>query len=144
MDAVYQHGCTWRYDFNARKSGVLVFGEDERRRRINAENRVFKLGPAKVKEGMKYDHVGVKTSTQNDSCTGLEVRKLLFIRSIMILDDENLTKRIFIERAIKFFANKDEISEEWSIVADLLNTAGIFKLTNEIKNMVERKRTILY
>ena len=197
MDAVYQHGCTWRYDFNARKSGVLVFGEDERRRRINAENRIFKLGPAKVKEVMEYDHVGVKTSTQNDSCTGLEerigkarralhaisglgirkrglniatcniifwtivvpialfgcelwrleghsisilesfqvyagkriqrfhprspnicsfvglgwmrlarivqVRKLLFIRSIMILDDENLTKRIFIERAIKFF-----------------------------------------
>ena len=234
MDVVYQHRCTWRYDFNARKSGVLVFGENERRRKVNAKYRMFKLGPAKVKEVAEYDHVGVKTSVHSDSISGLEervgkarqalnastglgiyknglnivtcniifwtvvvpialfgcelwrmdarsinilesfqiyagkriqrfhppspnicsfdglgwmrlfrivqVRKLLFIRSIMALDDENLTKKIFTERATEFFANRNNLSDEWSIVADLLCTADIFKLTDEIKNMVERGR----
>ena len=74
MLVVYQHGCTWRYDFNARKSGVLVFGETERRRRINAKNRSFKLGPAIVKEVAEYDHVGIRTSVLSDSISGLEER----------------------------------------------------------------------
>ena len=234
MDAVYQHGCTWRYDFNARKSGVLVFGESARERQINARNRTFKLGPAKVKEVTEYDHVGVRTSVDSYNCSGLEdrigkarralnaisglgirknglnmstcnvifwtivvpialfgcelwqmdwhsihilesfqiyagkrlqrfhprspnvcsfiglgwmrlsrivqVRKLLFIRSIMVLDDNNLSKKIFVERAAKVFENENEhpLSEEWSIVTDLLHTADIFNLTNEIKNMVLR------
>ena len=68
----------------------------------------------------------------------VQVRKLLFIRFIMALDDENLTKKIFIECATKFFMNENDLSKEWSIVADLLRTADIFKLTNEIKNMLER------
>ena len=63
---------------------------------------------------------------------------MLFIRSIMTLDDDNITKVIFIERATKFFMDENDLSEEWSIVADLLRTAEIFKLTDEIKNMVER------
>ena len=234
MEAVYQHGCTWRYDFNARKSGVLVFGESDRERQTNARNRVFKLGPAKVKEVREYDHVGVRTSVDSTNCSGLEdrigkarralnaisglgirknglnmstcniifwtivvpialfgcelwrmdghsinilesfqiyagkrlqrfhprspnmcsfiglgwmrlfrivqVRKLLFIRSIMVLDDKNLSRKIFIERATKVFDNEDEhpLSEEWSIVADLLHTADIFNLTDEIRNMVLR------
>ena len=27
MRIVYNHGCTWRYQLNAKKSGVLVYGE---------------------------------------------------------------------------------------------------------------------
>ena len=74
MDVVYNHGCTWRYDLNARKSGVLVFGEDRRNHDRNASNRIFKLGPAKVKEVTEYDHVDVKTSIFPGSTTGVEER----------------------------------------------------------------------
>ena len=74
MDAVYNHGCTWRYDFNARKSGVLVFGENRRTHERNAPNRIFKLGPARVKEVTEYDHVGVKTSIFHECLTGIEER----------------------------------------------------------------------
>ena len=28
MQAAYRHWCTWRYDFNAKKSAVLRLGED--------------------------------------------------------------------------------------------------------------------
>ena len=27
MDIVYNHGCAWHYEFNAKKSGILVYGE---------------------------------------------------------------------------------------------------------------------
>ena len=74
MDTVYRHGCSWRYDFNARKSGVLVFGENRRTHERNSKNRVFKLGPAKVKELFEYDHVGIKTSIFSDSTSGIEER----------------------------------------------------------------------
>ena len=32
MSKVYEHGCEWRFKFNASKSAVLVFGETERER----------------------------------------------------------------------------------------------------------------
>ena len=59
MRIVYQHGCTWRYEFNARKSGVLVY---EGERPINQQNvrmDEFRLGEAKVLERLEYDHVGI-------------------------------------------------------------------------------------
>ena len=74
MLAVYNYGCKWRYDFNARKSGVLVYGENRRTHQINRENRLFMLGPARVKETAKYDHVGVKASIYSDSTSGIEER----------------------------------------------------------------------
>ena len=40
---VNQHGCTWRYEFNARKSGVLVYGEDQTEHRCNKSVRDFRL-----------------------------------------------------------------------------------------------------
>ena len=72
MDIVYQHGCTWRYEFNARKSGVLVFGDGNNRGKD--QMREFQLGDAKVKECLKYDHVGVKTSVFVDDVSGVEER----------------------------------------------------------------------
>ena len=232
MEVVYNHGCTWRYDFNARKSGVLVFGEDRRNHDKNASIRIFKLGPAKVKEVTEYDHVGVKTSIFPGSTTGIEervgkarralnaisglgirrnglniatcnfifwtiivpiatygselwhlngdsikildtfqiyagkrvqrlyskspnvcsffglgwmrlmrviqVRKLLFIRAILALIA--IAKKVFVDRARIRRENIDNspLSEEWSVVDDLLNVVNVFRLNDEISNMVLR------
>ena len=62
MEIVYAHRRTWRYDFNARKSGVLVFGETNKEHLENSKNRSFRLGPDMVKEKTNYDHVGVNVS----------------------------------------------------------------------------------
>ena len=74
MDQVYLHGCTWRYDFNARQSGILVYGENRRAHDRNSINRSFRLGPAKVKEMTEYDHVGIRTSIYAGSTSGIEER----------------------------------------------------------------------
>ena len=50
MEIVHDHRRTWRYDFNARKSGVLVFGETQREHSENSRNRLFRLGHEKVGE----------------------------------------------------------------------------------------------
>ena len=67
MTAVYEHGCKWRYSFNASKSAVLVFGENRAQRRVGSEARMFKLGTERVKERVYYDHVGIKTCVQGDT-----------------------------------------------------------------------------
>ena len=60
MSKVYQHGCDWRYSFNASKSAVLVFGESEKERRLGSKYRMFSLGGQRVRERLYYDHVGIK------------------------------------------------------------------------------------
>ena len=67
MTRVYSHSCVWRYSFNAEKSAVLVFGESANERKIGTKNRIFKLGPDRVKERLYYDHVGVKTCVLGDT-----------------------------------------------------------------------------
>ena len=67
MQEVYQHGCDWRYSFNASKSAVLIFGESNRDRKIGTEHRMFALGGKRVKERLYYDHVGVKTCVKGDT-----------------------------------------------------------------------------
>ena len=52
MQIVWNHGCVWRYNYNASKRGVLVYGESKRENRKNACNREFLLGVSKVKEGI--------------------------------------------------------------------------------------------
>ena len=234
MDIVYNHGCKWRYDFNARKSGILVYGENHRAHLRNSKKRLFKLGPARVREVTEYDHVGVKTSIFADNTSGIEdrigkarralnaisgigirrrglniatcniifwsivvpialfgcelwrlngdsinmlqsfqiyagkkfqrfysripnvcsffglgwmrlvriiqVRKLLFVHAIMSLEDGNLSKIIFIERARRVLLNNNDIplSEDWSIVDDLLKVASLFNFNNEVSDMVLR------
>ena len=232
MDIVYQHGCTWHYEFNARKSGVLVFGDDNNNNRGKDQMREFQLGDAIVKERLKYDHVGVRTSVIVDDFSGVEervakarttfnaatglgirkngltiytcniifwslavptalygcevwrmsakaisiletfqlyaakkiqrfyakvpnvcclyalgwmrlerfvqVKKMLFIQSIMTLDDQTLSRKIFCERATVIFENEGHQLNEtgFSLVNDLLNTADIFNLWDEVRNMV--------
>ena len=232
MDIVYQHGCTWRYEFNARKSGVLVFDEDTVNNRSKYQMREFKLGNLKVKERLNYDHVGIWTSVLLDDVSGVaervakarttfnaatglgirrngltiatcniifwslavptalygcevwrmsnkainlletfqlyaakkiqrfyvkvpnacclyalgwmrlerfvQVKKMLFIRSILVLDDQTLSSKIFCERATVIFENGGQTMDVsgFSLVSDLLNTAAIFNLWNEVRNMV--------
>ena len=68
------------------------------------------------------------------------IKKLLFIRSIMVLDDQILSWRIFVDRAMYHFDNQDGhiFNEEWSVVLHLLNTAEEFNGIDDICNMVER------
>ena len=62
MCIVHRHGTKWRYQFNAVKSAVLVYGENPQTNKKNAKFRNFCLGGSQVKERVSYDHVGVKAS----------------------------------------------------------------------------------
>ena len=74
MTTVNKHGRTWRYDFNAKKSGVLVFGEGKREHERNSANRNFLLGTDRVLEKESYDHLGVKACIFENDTTGIEER----------------------------------------------------------------------
>ena len=74
MEQVHQHGCDWRYSFNAGKSAVLVFGESNKDRKHGSENRMFMLGGKRVKERLYYEHVGIKTCVKGDTCVRTEER----------------------------------------------------------------------
>ena len=56
---VNRHGCKWRYCFNAKKSGILVFGETPAMYRYNSKRRIFELGTDRVRERVAYEHIGV-------------------------------------------------------------------------------------
>ena len=62
IDLVHAHGCTLRYELNAKKSGVLVYGESPKEHERYSLDRIFKLGPNKVNERKNYDHVGIRNS----------------------------------------------------------------------------------
>ena len=51
MSIVHNHGCKWRYSFNASKSAVLVFGETQHERKHGSAARMFKLGDEGLKRG---------------------------------------------------------------------------------------------
>ena len=74
MTAVDNHGRTWRYEFNAKKSGVLVFGETKREHERNSGNRNFLLGTERVMEKESYDHLGVKACIFENDTVGMEER----------------------------------------------------------------------
>ena len=68
----------------------------------------------------------------------IQVRKLLFIRAMLAMDNQSLAKKVFVDRARIRLENIDDspLSEEWSIVDDLLNVVDVFRLNTEISNMV--------
>ena len=70
----------------------------------------------------------------------VQIKKLLFIRSIMVMDNKEVARIIFVERARRYFLDRSEenVSSEWSIVRDLLTVAQLFDLENEVRNMVDR------
>ena len=67
LDLVYSHSRKWRYDFNAKKSAILVYGESAQESKTNSKYREFKLGPDKVAEKESYDHVGLKCCVRKSS-----------------------------------------------------------------------------
>ena len=69
LDIVHQHSCQWRYDLNADKSAVLVFGETTAQNRNHIKYRHYRLGSEKVPERTNYDHVGIK------NCNGGTIQK---------------------------------------------------------------------
>ena len=233
MDLVHSHGCTWRYELNAKKSGVLVYGESPKDHERNCKDRVFKLGSNKVKERINYDHVGIRNTIFESDTSGIveriskgrrafnsvagigirkggitmatcnvifwtivvpttiygcemwimddpmlvlieefqnyigkriqrfhpnipnicsyyglgwmrleriiQIRKLMFIRTIMVMNEENLSKKIFCDRATIYFSNYADgaANISRSSVFDLLNVCSVFGLTDEVKNMIE-------
>ena len=67
MEIVSKHGSKWRYQFNASKSAVLVYGERPAETKNNSRYRTFNLRGKQVKELPSYDHVGVKCTILNNS-----------------------------------------------------------------------------
>ena len=63
----------------------------------------------------------------------------------MVLGDQVLSKKIFVERATFVFNNQDgyDFDDAWRVVADLLNTAMDFNLIVEVRNMVIRGHSYL-
>ena len=74
LKVVYQHGCKWRYTYNAKKSGIMVYGETPRANKHNSEVRVFKLGSDRVRERTSYDHVGVTACLFDEDISGITGR----------------------------------------------------------------------
>ena len=74
MQIVHAHGRTWRFDFNAKKSGVLVFGESKREHQAGKNERFLMLGNERVEERENYDHLGVRACIFEDDLSGIEER----------------------------------------------------------------------
>ena len=74
LKVVYQHGCTWRYQYNAKKSGILVYGETPAANAHNSQMRVFMLGEDRVKERLSYEHVGITTCLYETDVSGVQDR----------------------------------------------------------------------
>ena len=91
LKLVDQYGKRWRFNFNAKKSAIMVYGENEKTNLTNSKNRIFKLGDKRVLERTSYDHVGIKAclyETNNrveekickgrrafNACSGVGIRK---------------------------------------------------------------------
>ena len=66
MKLVHEHSNRWRYQLNAKKCAVLVYGESKRESERNSNERVYRLGSETVKERKTYDHVGLKNCIGGD------------------------------------------------------------------------------
>ena len=73
------------------------------------------------------------------------MKRLLFIKYLVVLYDQVLSRKIFIERAIYYFDNRDEhkLDETLSVVMDLLNTVEVFNIIDDVRNMIERGHIFL-
>ena len=69
----------------------------------------------------------------------IQIRKISFVRSIMVLPDDAVPKIIFCKRARVYFLNRRILDENpsQSNTFDLLKTCEIFGLIENVKNMVE-------
>ena len=70
----------------------------------------------------------------------IEIKKLLFVHSILSRNVDDITRLIFVQRARKYFDDIDLCSLNLcrSPVFDLLNTASTFGILDDVENMVYR------
>ena len=66
LQLVHNFGRKWRFEFNARKSAILVYGEGRKDHERASKDRVFKLGKDRILEKREYDHVGIKACIFSD------------------------------------------------------------------------------
>ena len=59
LDLAFRHSCKWRYQFNPKKSAVLVYGEGVNEQKSNSIHRVYRLGRDPIKEQVTYEHLGL-------------------------------------------------------------------------------------
>ena len=55
MNITYTHGCTLRYEFNAKRSGILVQRERFKEHIRNVLFRCFSIGKTQVNERLRKD-----------------------------------------------------------------------------------------
>ena len=238
LKIVFKHSRIWRYDFNAKKSAILVYGETIKESNTLSKDRAYLLGNDQVHEKQSYDHVGLKccihhnyTERTSDkvqkgrralnaaSGLGLKpggismkacsllfwslivpivtfaselwvlrdvdlviienfqryagrrvqrfpswspretsfvalgwirlemfvyVKKLLFIRTILVQEETSIYREVFKKRALQFMENRKECLQNKydSPVFDLLKVAMIFGLYDDVMRMMAG--TIIY
>ena len=236
LQVVYNHSRTWRYNFNPKKSAVLVYGESPNINKLNSAHRYYRLGGEVIKEATSYDHLGLKNNclrlngertreriskgrkalnaaaglglkpggltiqacglifwsmvipiitfaselwVLNDEDVGLlndfqvyagrrvqrlhqkspretsyiglgwisieifiYVKKLLFIRTIMVMKDDSVYRRVFINRYRIYVSDRPRYSLNVldSPVFDIMRIVDIFGLHNEVNDMVQNTR----
>ena len=68
----------------------------------------------------------------------IQIKKLLFIRTLLVMKDEELPRVIFCQRAILYFHAIDVCREnrDNSAVFDLLNVSHTFGILDDVRNMI--------
>ena len=144
MDVVHAHGRNWRYDFNAKKSGVLVFGESKVENTRNKLEKSFKLGTECVPEKISYEHVGVKIGIFYDDSSGIEERLSKARRALNAVSGIGIRKNgLNIATCSILF---------WSIIVPIASFGSelwilndkISKLLEDFQNFVGKKVQRLY
>ena len=59
LNIAHLHSLKWRYNFNAKKCAIVVYGETERNNKVNSKDRMYRLGHERVKETYSYEHLGL-------------------------------------------------------------------------------------
>ena len=60
LTLVSDYSNRWRYAYNAKKSAIMIYGENSTEHKRGRKYRNFQLCNEKVKETDSYDHVGIK------------------------------------------------------------------------------------
>ena len=66
LQSAHEFSVKWEYKYNAKKSAVMIFGDNKREYTKGRKFRTFSLGKDKVVETGEYDHVGVENCLFND------------------------------------------------------------------------------
>ena len=67
LDIVHNYAQKWRYNLNAEKSVVMVFGETSRTRRLASSARKWTLGDEVLKEVDEQHHLGILRTVFNST-----------------------------------------------------------------------------